>query len=55
VQGHNLWFYGLILRPDGSQVFEARRSGDRAEAATLGADAGMELKGRAPPDFFVHE
>ena len=55
VEGHNLRFFGLILRPDGSQVFEARRGGDRAEAAALGADAGMELKGRAPADFFVHE
>jgi hydroxymethylbilane synthase len=42
------------LRPNGSQWFEARRSGACAEAAALGADAGAELKHRAPADFFLH-
>jgi hydroxymethylbilane synthase len=47
-----LRFHGLILKPDGSAVFETRRTGSRAEAASLGADAGAELKSRAPADFF---
>jgi hydroxymethylbilane synthase len=47
-------FHGLILRPNGSQSFETRRSGACAEAAALGADAGAELKQRAPADFFLH-
>jgi hydroxymethylbilane synthase len=49
-----LRFHGLILRPDGSAGLETTRHGDTANAAALGADAGAELKGRAPADFFVH-
>lgn len=45
-------FHGLILKPDGSAAFETARSGPAAEAAALGADAGAELKRRAPVDFF---
>jgi hydroxymethylbilane synthase len=45
-------FHGLILRPDGSEVLEARRRGDVADAAALGAEAGAELKSQAPTDFF---
>jgi hydroxymethylbilane synthase len=47
-------FRGMILRPDGSETYETRRRGSRAEAAALGADAGRELKARAPADFFAH-
>jgi hydroxymethylbilane synthase len=54
VAGASLRFHGLILRPDGSEVFETRRSGDRSAGAALGADAGAELKRRAPADFFSH-
>ena len=53
LDGERLIFRGLILRPDGSEVFETTRSGTRGDAAALGADAGAELKGRAPPDFFA--
>jgi hydroxymethylbilane synthase len=54
VSGGNLQFYGLILRPDGSAGLETTRHGDSAQAAALGADAGAELKRRAPADFFSH-
>ncbi len=47
-----LRFHGLILKPDGSAAFETTRTGPAADAVGLGADAGAELKGRAPPDFF---
>jgi hydroxymethylbilane synthase len=53
VEGARLRFCGMILRPDGSQALETRRAGGRREAAALGADAGAELKGRAPPGFFA--
>jgi len=52
LSGDRLTFRGMILRPDGAQVFETTRSGSRGEAQALGADAGAELKRRAPPDFF---
>ena len=37
-------FVGRLARTDGSCVFEARRAGDAADAAALGADAGAEVK-----------
>jgi hydroxymethylbilane synthase len=46
-------FRGMILRPDGSEALETARSGAIADAEKLGADAGHELKRRAPPDFFA--
>ena len=53
LQGDTLNFRGMILRPDGSEAFETSRSGSRADAVALGADAGAELKARAPSDFFA--
>jgi hydroxymethylbilane synthase len=49
-----LRFHGMILKPDGSDANETRRQGDARDAEALGADAGRELKRRAPPDFFIH-
>ena len=46
-------FRGMIVKPDGSEAFEARREGAVRDAERLGADAGTELKGRAGPDFFA--
>jgi hydroxymethylbilane synthase len=54
VDGSQLRFRGMILRPDGSEVHETTRSGLAGDAAALGADAGGELKRRAAPDFFSH-
>jgi hydroxymethylbilane synthase len=53
VDGRTVRFRGMIIRPDGSEAFEATRDGDRDDAARLGADAGRELKRRAGPDFFT--
>jgi hydroxymethylbilane synthase len=52
IQGSNLKLHGMVLRPDGSAVLEARRAGGVGDAATMGADAATELKGRMPADFF---
>jgi hydroxymethylbilane synthase len=52
ISGGTLRFRGMIVKPDGSQSFETKRSGPIEEAASLGADAGRELKGRAGPNFF---
>jgi hydroxymethylbilane synthase len=43
---------GMILKPDGSQIFETAREGPLDAAASLGADAGRELKARGGPRFF---
>ncbi len=53
LDGDALRFRGMILRPDGSEFFETSRAGARRDAAALGADAGSELKGRAPANFFA--
>ena len=42
----------MIVRPDGSEAFEASREGAVGDAEKLGADAGAELKRRAAPGFF---
>src|SRR6186997_309614 len=52
LSGDAISFRGMILRPDGSEAYETSRTGHRRDATTLGADAGAELKRRAPPDFF---
>jgi hydroxymethylbilane synthase len=52
ISGRRLRFRGMVVKPDGSEAFEATREGDVRDAEKLGADAGGELKGRAGPDFF---
>ena len=54
IAGGRLKFRGMIVKPDGSEAFEASREGAVRDAEKLGADAGGELKGRASPDFFAH-
>jgi len=53
LDGDAISFRGMILRPNGAEFFETSRAGARGEAVALGADAGAELKGRAPRDFFA--
>jgi len=53
LDGDAIRFRGMILRPDGSEAFETSRAGNRRDAVALGADAGAELKRRAPADFFT--
>jgi hydroxymethylbilane synthase len=53
VTAQALQFRGLILRPDGSEAHETACGGSRDDAAAIGAEAGRELKRRAPADFFA--
>jgi hydroxymethylbilane synthase len=46
--GGRLHFHGLVISPDGREAVETTRDGLPADAARLGADAGRELKRRAP-------
>jgi hydroxymethylbilane synthase len=41
-------FRGMVLRPDGSEVFEVKAAGAAADAQRLGAEAGRDLLGRLP-------
>jgi hydroxymethylbilane synthase len=45
-------FHGMLLRPDGSESLETHKQGAAHEAEKLGREAGLELKSRAPADFF---
>ena len=53
INGENIRFRGVIVKPDGSEAFEVSREGRREAAVELGADAGRELRRRASADFFV--
>ena len=48
-----LEFRGMILRADGSETHQTARAGPASEAASLGAEAGAELKARASAGFFA--
>lgn len=47
-------FRGLVLRTDGTEVFEVKREGAIADAARLGHDAGEELAKILPPGIMGH-
>jgi hydroxymethylbilane synthase len=53
VNGDSVRFRGIIVTPDGSAAVEVARTGRRAAAAEIGADAGRELRSRASADFFA--
>jgi len=46
-------FKGVILRPDGSEWHEIAAEGDMTDAASIGHDAGMDVRGRAGEGFFA--
>ena len=52
VAGAQLRLRGMIVKPDGSEAFEATRSGAVRDAASLGDALGRELKARGGADFF---
>jgi hydroxymethylbilane synthase len=54
VAGGEVRFRGLVLRADGSESYEAFRTGTVADAAPLGADAGRDILSRAPADILAH-
>jgi hydroxymethylbilane synthase len=52
ISGDAIQFRGLIARPDGSAAHDIAGTGTRKDAASIGTDAGRELKHRAGPGFF---
>ncbi len=52
VSGDTIAFRGLIARPDGGAAHDIAGHGSRGDAASIGTDAGRELKHRAGPNFF---
>jgi hydroxymethylbilane synthase len=51
VTGDAVEFRGLIAQPDGSAACDIAGRGSRKDAATIGTEAGRELKHRAGPGF----
>ena len=45
----NVRFHGMVLRPDGSEIFEVHDSAAAGEAGAMGARAGADLLARLPP------
>lgn len=45
-------FRGMILTPDGAQVYEIARDGETGDPATIGREAGRSLRHQAGPGFF---
>jgi hydroxymethylbilane synthase len=52
VAGDAVKFRGLIARPDGTAAHDIAGTGSRKDAATIGTEAGRELKHRGGPGFF---
>jgi hydroxymethylbilane synthase len=49
--GSDLQMRGLVLRPDGSESLEVAMRGPVSDAATLGREAGLDLRARMPAGF----
>lgn len=52
LDGDRLAFRGLIVSPDGKQIYRVERQGAAADAFRLGDDAARDVRGRAGPGFF---
>jgi hydroxymethylbilane synthase len=48
LEGNRLWFNGMLLSEDGSDIYEASVAGASEEAVPIGAAAGNEILRRAP-------
>ena len=53
VAGAKIDFRGMIISPDGRELYETTRRGARGDAVALGADAAKELRKRAGEKFFT--
>ena len=53
VSGDRLSFYGLVLRKDGSESYDARVEGPVSEAASLGETAARKILAAAPSDILA--
>lgn len=53
VSGDRLSFYGLVLRKDGSESYEARAEGPVSEAVALGEQAARKILADAPSDILA--
>lgn len=52
IEEERLALHAIVLKPDGSQIFETEVSGPIADAARLGESAGKDLAAQIPAGFF---
>lgn len=52
VKGDRISFSGMVLTPDGSEVYQVAGEGDISDAAKIGADAGARIREKAGTRFF---
>ncbi|MGH7005113.1 MAG: hydroxymethylbilane synthase, partial [Alphaproteobacteria bacterium] len=52
IGGDRLAFHGMILLPDGSEAHEVRGEGGLADAARIGHEAALRVRGQAGAHFF---
>lgn len=52
IEGEDVHFYGLILRPDGTQCHDISVTGRLGDVSGIGARAGAQVRARAGVDFF---
>jgi hydroxymethylbilane synthase len=52
-EGETLRFDGILLSQDGSEFYEASRSGATGDAAAIGRRAGEDIRRRAPASFLA--
>lgn len=53
LDGGEVRFRGLVLRPDGSEAIEAGMTGPCGDAERLGREAGSDLRARLPPGMLA--
>ena len=53
LKGGQLQFHGMILSPDGREMFETSRFGNPDDARKIGKEAALELRKQAGKSFFA--
>ena len=53
LENDQLHFHGMILSPDGQNVFETSRTGSAEDGAEMGEDAAIQLRSQAGKAFFA--
>ncbi|KAJ8612529.1 hypothetical protein CTAYLR_003687 [Chrysophaeum taylorii] len=52
IQDGQIFFRGLVAKPDGSEIYRVERTGPLADAVKIGNDAGEQVKADAGIEFF---
>ena len=53
LNGEDLVLRGLVIEPEGREIWEVRRRGPAAQAQTIGREAGEHLLAQVPTGIIV--